>query len=590
MTPAREKDSHNAKYSLQMHFGIYDETHLDMIESMTTAHFNECMFSATMAGNFKLMNLLWWHRGPFALAYENKPGFDSQFLNGVEFMPSTMQHLLLCQSIQKIKQLFLTIKAFGFKGILEPGLTYPYLFRRAGFLAVEDEIFSCKFKGILPNLTANTLNEPDLAIQMTEESSRSAFPEGYQPILCWASEEMIAQYSTQLMPLRTLQRVTYRNRVSVSRAEPVQDLFDVSMAEFKAIAKPAIHMKIETITLGLNDSCTRDSQASLLAFYMAGAESRFGFADEDGWILCQTRTDFLMGFPAGPSNPDNLLACETFVADYLPLDIISNQIKSICKDQFGYDRENATQKIAKDVNSRELIHTYKGHSTTIIDVLQPKCGVVKKARDMMRLDQWQAMIKASATTNMDVEKLIAVRDVLGMSNEDLRFVLKPADIDVLHAANYRFSDKTKVLPPGKYAVKIMDDEPDETLIEFQVSEKSLRNIENYDDEELIEEVVRLHALSQKMGLWTGVSTQPASVKVALDMIGELPINDADNRDSVAIMGWLSLQGVVACANAATQPSHWQRMLEIFGAENLTPYLAMLPRDIRGRVLEEGLGL
>jgi hypothetical protein len=587
MSDSNPLSSADARFLLSRSLGDFGSDHLDWMDALTEKDLHECMFKAVVQGNIRLINLLWWHRGPFRLAYENKSGFDTHYLNGVEFSPHEFERFTMSRSMAEIRAVLETVRAFGFKGIFEPGRTYPFLFRKSRFLSSSESALRRKYTGKLPFLVADRLDEPELAMCLAQEAQCSVVPDAYQPILCWATEEMVAQYPLALAPLRPVQRVMNYDMECAKGPEYVvgKDFFDVSVAEFKAMSNTTENIRIHTMALGVDLPDHHGSMALMLFGYMGIHAARFGFSDEQGRVLCETSTDFLMGFSRSPIDTENMLACETFVSQYLPLDIIGHQAKAICEDQYGH----ISAGYSKKAGSRDLVWAYDARFTQVLDLLLPSYGVPEKAREMLRPDQWASMIKHCDTTRINAAKLIAVRDVLGMSNESMRLILEASEIDQLHKANYRFSDNTKALPHSM-PTQFLANADAGTCVVLNVSERALRSIENYSDDELIEETVRLHGLAQQMNLWTGLSEKPLSVEDALNQIVDLPLNNADYVDPMAIMAWLIQQGVAVCASAATTSGHWQRICEIFGTESLTPHLAILPREIRGMVLEHGLGL
>jgi hypothetical protein len=580
--------SADARLLLSRSLGDFGSDHLDWVDALTEKDLHECMFSAAVQGNIQLMNLLWWHRGPFPLEYENKPGFDAHYLNGIEFDEPTAERFTMSRSMADIKAVFEAVNSFGFKGIFEPGRTYPFLFRKRNHLTSREVGLQRKFKGKLPFLVDDRLDDPELAMCLAKEIGCSVVPDAYRPILCWATEAMVAQYPQELAPLRTVQQVTYFDLAGEQEpgvARPSK-LVMVSLAEFKAMTSPPDTARLHTMTLGVEFPTHQGSMANLLYGYMGIHAARFGFADEQGRVLCETRTDFLLRFAASHSDVENSLSCEAFLAEYLPLDIIGHQAEVVCEDQFGHTRARHVTKM----DAREQVWAYDARFAQVLDLLLPSYGVPVQAREMLRHEQWASMIKHCDTTRMSATKLIAVRDALGLSNEGLRFILEASEIYELYKANYRFSDNTKVLPHLMPNTEFLIKADAGTCVVFNVSEKALKSIICYNEEELIQETIRLHGLAQQMNLWTGLSERPSSVEDALDQIVVLPIDNADYADPMALMAWLIQKGVAVCASAATTSGHWQRICEIFGTESLTPHLAILPRDIRGLVLEHGLGL
>jgi hypothetical protein len=94
----------------------------------------------------------------------------------------------------------------------------------------------------------------------------------------------------------------------------------------------------------------------------------------------------------------------------------------------------------------------------------------------------------------------------------------------------------------------------------------------------------------KANLWPIPGAAPAGVPQALKDSSRLSFEVLSNPKKLALYTYLQRAGVEACVEAASTPSQWMSIAQIFSCEDLQPYLKDMPKQARGKVLESGLGL
>jgi hypothetical protein len=558
-----------------------------IIEQLQEEDLAHCMFIAATQGNVELMKAMWEQRGPFPVVYENEPGWESERLNGKVFV-SKKEHLLVsCPTPADVKLLFQTILSYGIKGLLEPGPTFPFLFREAALTLVANAARNYRFSGELPFLDAGFLQWPELALALEDEGQRRLMPEAYRPMLCWATPQMLEEHGSHLAPLRASQQVTYTLNSLRSRSpEPVE--FCVPMSEFTAYETPAEDVVIDSIALGVQSHSDHSESVGTVFHVMAPSEQHYGFEDRQGRILCETRADFLLGFAASSVNEANMEAAQRLNENRFPLDVLSNHIAKVCFKNFGYHRD-----VFAFVGgfTRDLISFWRPSSRGFFYLFAEDEVMDKKLVAMMRRDQWIALLGYCEPARMEPHVLLALRDVHGIGNQNLRFTLQPQYVDELHSAGYRFDSGTRVVKCPREMTRFVQANPGKPYVYVDFDHRLiLMHNGHWAFEAVFGESQRLHSLAHAMNLWTGAGDQPKGAQASLDDLVRL---ETDDVDAVAAMGtWAHLvkMGVDVCVEAASCTEHWKWIVKMFSVDQLLPHLALMPRESRGRVLENELGL
>ena len=560
----------------------------ELVSEIHESDLAEFMFNLAVTGNVQVMHALQVLKGPITVEYVHKAGERRRHtINGKAFSPQRNGVLSHCTSVAELKAFFATIKAYGFKGLVEPDLTIPFLFTENDCSGVMNTVKEASFSGELPFLDAGRLKSPELAICLSDESFQSATPEAYMPILCWATEAMVKEFGDSLTPLSLLQRVNYDvHRPLAERAE--SDLYrcaSMPAATFKKNAKPNDEAVVTEITLGLEESASHSEWAGNLNRYMGNELTRRGFSSLDGRVLCEARVDFLLSFPAALCTEANLLESKRFVDGYFPFDILAIQTLKACSDSFGHP----PQSLAKYTESLTLSHRNAFHR--MFEDLGEKSPVRERMLDMFTREQWLGLAKNCEGFSLTVEALIALRDTLGLDNRGLVLSLVPGDLDALSSAGYRFVDDTQAYQDFNFMDSEPESGPTPTGVKLVLSGQAISfTLEDDSGDKILNEAVRLHGLVQSMNLWICKTPKPTSIKQALAAIVDLNITNPSHQQAMALYAFLVGQGIAACAKEATSPEEWVRLTEMFSDEEISPYLKVMPGKARGRALESQLGL
>jgi hypothetical protein len=541
------------------------KTPTDKMDHLTDADLAGCVLEATIQGQESLVLDLINHRGPVPIVLDRTDdGADDLRLNGrVIHVP----HQDFGRTIKRwsdLKALLRMIKEFGMKGLIEPGPVFPYLWHRVDENPFLSSLPETRFTGELPSLVGGLLSHPELVLALNVEAPYTATPEAYKPVLCWASEEMIRHFPQGLAPLSMVQTVDGHG----------------SLLDWKTKAGEPGSMMYGAIQLGVRPG-ERCSELVNCLFGAMGPElARLGLEDKQGRVLCETTTDFLMEFPKTECPEDLLRAATEFAVNYCPIEIIAHQAAAACTRDFGLEKT--------DYHFRKHLTLYLSES---FDPLFTALVKDERVGDLLAKEQWALLLK-----NADVvktESLVALHKTFGINNSGASVALDAYDLQTLIAGDYRFADGTKVFD------RDLDFHSHNRERDLQVEPsvsipKKLSFIEgtprDWTDSERFAHVLSVHQGIHKMNLWPIQDVRPADLAHALKMAVRVDIDHVGNNKAMALHAILLNAGVEACAAVASSAAQWMLLTEVFAADELQPYMKIMPGKAKGRLLELGMGM
>jgi hypothetical protein len=527
---------------------------------------------AAIMGRVPLMKVLREQRGPIPVNFENTAVDPFRLtLNGRGIdldLRYTLRHIT---NSGQLKVLFSSIREYGMKGLLEPGPTYPLLLRNIDKTVKRRVYKASEFTGALPELRANVLSKPELAIALHEESEGPVTPDAYKPILCWATRDMMRQYPDRLAPLKHVQTVNEK----------------YSMQDWKAKYNPDAPVDAKKIDVGVELTLGNSEYAEFLFSVMGPANSRVGFPDDTGRILCETSTDFLMNFPTVNHSSENDVAARTFVGSYCPFEIIALQAARVCVREFGHEAPVYAFE-------KHLQTTFLYGKNELFEMLGSEHPLHLKVREMMRKEQWMGLIRDFNSNSATVKTLLALRDAFGLDNTGLPVHLNRSDVTELIKDGYRFADDTRAfecaddLAAARYDFR---NRLTAVLLDFNGSDWRPQ----YGDQmpmRLVQDIfIKQYQEIMSINLWPAPIPRPPDIKTALDCLVVHDNGDPLPRENTvwALRAYVVTAGMEACM-AAAAPEHWERLIDVFPKDAFKPYIKTLPGRARGLLLEAELGL
>lgn len=538
-------------------------TNMDFLQS---PDLEECILEATIRGHERLVRTLMQRRGPVRIVVEEHPKVPGRYtLNGRDMVSQIDERMFATgvRSPAKLKTLLAMIVEFDMKGLIEPGVTFPLLMKKVESNSTLMRYNVSEFKGTLPELIDGVVGQPELAIALAGESGRTSTPQAYQPMLCWASEDMVRQFPNDLARL-----VHYQNMRGHG-----------SLAQWKAASGQLGNIDISAIEVGLEPAKAGGSEVfQYLHHAMTPVSSRLGFADEGGRVLCITTSDFLMQFPSQDCSEDNLKAAFEFADNYCPIEIMASQAVAACREQFGRDEPIARVPIG-------YMNEMVGNFNDLFEGLQQGHPLRERMIDLMTREQWAALfLKAEA---VDAHSMVGLYQAFGIDNTGKDFHFFPHGFETLAKGGFQFSSNTKIFTDSKKMQK--HKEATDLLLEPAVLLPYDKTC--FGDYSGVGQITRaLFANCIAANLWPIPGPAPADVAQALKDSSRLSFEVLSNPKKLAMYTYLLSAGVEACAEVASTPSQWMTIAQTFSSDDLKPYLHAMPKQARGKVLESSLGL
>ena len=563
--PAR--DSFSAKFTLMnapepapsQAWSAVELANMDMVDEFDLPGF---ILRATILGRERTVRTIMERRGPVPIVLELNP-LDplDQKLNGVAIEIDTDYQLRDVKDAAGLKSLFSMIAEFGMKGLVDPHTAYPVLFRDLGLNIGLINRNRSNFSGALPELHDGVLHQPELVVALDAELGSAATRGAYKPMLCWATDDMLEQFPEDLLPLVHVQNVE-----GIGTMKQWKDMSDQPVWDFP---------KIE---VGVEPSAACSDVAKHVQWVMTPEASKYGFEDAQGRHLCETTTDFLLQFPPMACEEKNLKAAFEFTENYCPIGIMAAQAAAVCKEKFGVEEE----RYGSVPSMKETMeHTFDFLFTALGDA-HP---LHEPIRNLMTRDQWVGLFKKAS--RVSAESMVALYQAFEIDNTGAGLSLNARDFKTLAAGGYRFSSQTINHSDSRFFDDNvingdLDSQPS-VFLPFNTSMmlSSTGAIQKY--REIYRDILRTN-------LWPTSNQAPSNIGQALKMSLGFSLKNPVKQQALALNAYFLNAGVEACAEAVRSPRHWQTLAHVFSAEELKPYLAEMPREARGLVLEDGLGL
>lgn len=575
------QNSTSLKYNLLGSFSI--EGHPDdwdingykeKIAKLSDYDVEDCAFQAAVNGNVQLLRLLFQEKGQIEVNYENKaPNLRRHILNGVTYDMTGIKRLKDLKSVAHFKDLLRAIDEFGIRGLSEPGETYPALFHRIDDNKVITGLSVERFSGDLPELSGGVLKSPELAIALKHEEATNPHSSAYRPILCWASPEMVESFPGSLAPLTPFQQVSSFSGVQ-------------SMRDFKADVGSSTNMLFHSIKVGVEPSVSA-VHAALLMKSLCPVATFNGFDDPQGRVLCETNTDFLLRFPLVGLNAGNTKAAKDFAQGYCPIELIATKAIDSCVDDYGHPDRLWFMKAGY---STEHDKSY----SDIFAMAGDDHPLKDRARQMMEPAQWKALLHKADTT-LIASSMIAMHQAFGFDNKGLRITVTGSEIEQYLAANFRFSDDSNFFDTTKRFKAHLD----QTLVTgttavlstFSSSSLSDRGEPQASGADILEVATKnFQDVVIKLNLWPSDSERPKDLADALRMAGPLELTSWGNNRAMGLRAILVDSGLNACTEIAKTPRAWLKLTEVFPRDEIDPYIKQMPREAKGKLLEQDLGM
>ena len=525
------------------------------------------MVDALCHGDNKFAEVLWQLRGPFEVRLVTEAD-GTHVLNGVpgDHLPANDNILNSSGSVSELKRLLTNIRDMNVQGLIETSPDAGALLMSDGLGDALELCRETRFEGKLPTLSNERLSQPELVLGLMDASKDSIAGTTYEHVLCWAAPEMVSAYPDSLHAFHSLQNV----RVLDSRddfqtygyAEWAR-IFETEIGQRKGVNNPQSY----NLT---SEALVENEIGQFLLHSMGSPLAQHGFLDNGGMVLCGTTTAFLAGFEtAGPLDPANLRESESFVASYLPLDLLCRQADKT--NDWKYPLINGVLGAQK--------------SSSLISILDTDVELSARVAALLSPAQWTSV---ASTLTMDAPMLLALQKVVGIDNSGMSALIRFKDFPMLYEQDYKFSPRT-VLKAGEkqHPSDLLDHRGDVVMIELAKIHRVNENTVNLRDK-LTDTYVKLVS----MGLWpVDVEREPTDLRQVLEECArQTSFAEKQDRRSLLYRAWLVRVGVEACVAEARSPREMTLLVNVLGDEAMRPYVDRVPFATRGQMFTRELGV
>lgn len=549
----------------------------ELADQLSDYDLADTIFLAVLQGNDYVARRLLEYRGPISFEYVNRrPNMMKHTLNGEDVNPGNAKALCNLRSLADLKAVLRTAAEFNLKGLIEPGLTYPALFRK---IDRADTIIGSKadrFTGELPELSSGVLYSPELAIALDLEASRNPHSGAYKPMLCWATQEMVDDFPGDLSPLRPFQHVS-------------SPTFNGSMDEWRA-DESSSRLLFTELDVGVEPSAEARFGDKLM-HSMCPLAAQYGFEDVQGRVLCETSTDFLLQFEVAGTIPSNEQAARVFAEQYMPVEIMADLVAEECSRDYGHPsteyRFQGSYKIAM-----------KGDFNGLFELLAADGPLRKQALSMMEPEQWKTLLGKTEGRKLTAKSLLAMYQTFSVDNTGLSIEVDYLEIPAFIEGGYRFSDETIFFEyETKFNEYLRDHRLDRSLGKatavYSFLNKALligTGPDGITPEENPHELTKYFSGILSLNLWPSDTKKPEGLRDLLNAASTTDLGSITNSRAMAIRAMIYDAGVSACVESASTPKHWDKIRDVFGIDELVPYLNVMPGQAKGRLIQDELGI
>jgi hypothetical protein len=531
----------------------------DLCRAMPESELAEALLYAVFLGDVTLAQNLWSERGPFKVHLMPSASNELE-LNGEAYaVPNDRMYLFeAIRHIDQLKSMLDLINHQEITGLLDgPGA----LFLSGGQKIVAELARSVEFEGELPALDGEVVSHPELAIALSEAASGRPHSKAYDPVLCWATPEMIKAYGAYLDPFTPVHGVKLGDSfVDFPRWKVLHE-----QAEIEGDEPPAC----DAFTLRCQAS-GNDYLAQIVVQAFGSKKQQHGIFEKPGYLLCHTTCQFLAEFE-GPAALDsqNYAAARSFTECYVPLDLMT--LNAHPGGRFNHPI---------DIGFR---HSGKGKEIAFMNLGE---DIHQALGPVLSHNQWKFILRNECLQGRDI--VTAVK-VLGLDNQGMVWRLEQETPGDLKDLGYRFVPETEVFLQDKRGVTSRD------RLNTGATCVDLSEIKTYCRRTDINEVGIgwgrcMLQNTYEIGLWPFKEPKrPLSKLIPRLARTKDPTDDLTDMASIARV-IIKDSPIEECVKHAKTASEWTLLAGIHGPEAMQPYLRVMPLTSRGVVFSQDLGL
>jgi hypothetical protein len=383
------------------------------------------------------------------------------------------------------------------------------------------------FKGELPKISAGVMANPELFLAFLEESGKCAFGKVYNKIPCWVKDEE-HENNPLLMKFKNNQVITRYKLEGIKLGQTL------SSGDLEAISEGNIG-----VTLGLicDDHEIYDTeirtQANALVMEMLPLGVQAGLVAPTGFKLAIVDLEYLKQYTISQAATQQLEMARKYTDSFFSASALFN----------AYDTRT------NGMSDGEIgIKSHNG--SELFDELA-KGDITERLLNFIPDPVWKNLFRC-CSYSLNAPSLIKAKSQFGLSNLDARLSLSLDTVNQLHAAGYRFEDNGH-----------------NCSLSADLSERDA-------NPKVVIKFIQ-------MGGWPSNLPRPADVEEALGQAMR-------QRNDPSYVLYLQAHGAEESLKVAKTPSQFKKLFELFTSTEITPHLKLVPRNLRGKHLENELGL
>ena len=401
------------------------------------------------------------------------------------------------------------------------------LFGEGNFKHARLSTRSSGFKGTLPILTDGVLTHPELFLAFAEQKSQSAFGKVYDKIPCWI-KDVEHEISQQVIKFKKDQHLFHK-----PMKKELAKLSDADLQELE-------HHKTLGVRLGLtfeNDATVglQANTVTALIKNMLPLHLQCGFNTPPGYVLAIMDLDYLAQFGANGFTSENMALARDFAEQFFPAPVLFN----------AYTHKSLGMSDGEiGVNSYE--------SSLVFACLSDN-SMVDGLLEVIPTDVWKNLF-SSCSYKLGATELLKAKELFGFTSLDSPVSVTLRDVLVLHAAGYIFEGG-----------------------------ENTQNVRLSADQSEMDANPHIVAKYIQMGGWPSSLPRPVSMEEAMSLAVKR------RKDPIYTL-YLRSVGVEESLKAASTPAQYMLVLELFSSAEVNPHLKLLPKNLRGKHLEDVMGL
>lgn len=572
------------------------------IQGLELYELSRALVGACFHGDIQVAQQIWADRGPFETVHEKAQ--YQELINGTAVRQGTgAEHLFTnATSLDEVKNLLEWAPTVGL-GFLVGVNSEHSLLLDSEILETPVKLLShmSSFSGELPVLAQDVVCTPELLIALREKRDSTILPEAYSDILCWVPSEAVSDHPDHLRPFKVHQGVhlinnePFKDKVGFERrefafSECTEEL--ISKLDRRSIESAMVKTQVGEWKFNILEMRVEPAAglagypSEIVLGYQASEPVKYGFDHKPGHTLCHTTVEFLSRFPVSSIDQEKVRSASEFTNTYFPLDLLSLSREGPLNFYTGCLRRSPGLSMGYGKghsNVRDLNNAFGDNS--------PIKDQIKKALPRPLVD---FLNEFYCQTNLDGRSMLALWQGLGIDNAKFGAQLTSWDLQNLHDAGYRFSDETVTHLPQRFTsmgkqltYERWSSEDTEVYLSL-ATEKVIQTGSDLDGPKQAALDNAYHN-ALRMNLWPAETDRPENLRKAL-IQSAAKKKPGDTNHERAMRAWFDLEGIENCVKAADSPSQVDFVRRHFGHNEVQPYLNLTTRKIRGRLVEDDLGL